>query len=42
MSVLWHLLGRFYEARSIRAHAAHIRLKKKAEKFFRKISGSRR
>ncbi len=40
MFVLWHLLGRFYEARSIRAHTAHLRLKKKAEIFFRKIKGS--
>ena len=37
MAVLWHLIGRLYEARAVRAQAAHVRLKEKAEKYFLKI-----
>lgn len=36
MRIVWHLLGRFYEARSIRALHRHHALRCIAEKFFRK------
>ena len=39
--IYWHLMGRFYEARSDRALKLHFRLAERAEKFFRKIRGQR-
>lgn len=33
--ILWHVLGRFYEARADRAFNRYLILRKKAEKYFR-------
>lgn len=38
--IFWHVAGRFYEARSLRAFNRYLRLKKMAEKFFLKVGGS--
>lgn len=35
--VWWHLMGRFYEARSIRALIRHDRFRRASEKFFRRL-----
>ncbi|MFV0386526.1 hypothetical protein [Paracoccus sp. (in: a-proteobacteria)] len=32
--IIWHLLGRFCEARAQRALTRHVRLSRRAEKFF--------
>ncbi len=36
MRTLYHIIARFYEARSTRALAKHIALRRLAEKFFRR------
>lgn len=38
---LWHLCGRWHEARSIRALQRYISLKETAEKFFARIGGGK-
>lgn len=35
--ILTYFAGRFYQVRAERAYQAHIRLKNKAEKFFRRL-----
>ena len=37
MRLVWHLAGRFYEARSIRAFTNHLHFKHKAGKYFSMI-----
>jgi len=38
--IYWHLMGRFYEARSSRALRLHFTFKRRAEKFFSRIRGA--
>lgn len=40
MRVIWHVLGRFYEARAERARKRMIRFKSVAENFFARIGGT--
>lgn len=35
--ILWHVAARFYEARAARALTRHLVLKRRAEKFFRRL-----
>lgn len=37
--IYWYLMGRFYEARSIRALNLHFRFKEAKEKFFQRLEG---
>ena len=39
--IFWHLMGRWYEARSDRALRLHVEFKQKAEEFFRRLRGRR-
>lgn len=39
--IFWHLMGRFYEARSSRALTLHVRFKHRAEKFFARLGHGR-
>lgn len=39
--IYWHLMGRFYEARSDRALRLHVHFKKRAEEFFQRLRGGR-
>ena len=37
MRILTYLAARWFEVRAARALAAHVRLKKRAEKYFRRV-----
>lgn len=46
MRVVWHIMGRFFEARATRARlrgdwAGFVRLTARAEKFFARLDGGR-
>lgn len=40
--IYWHLMGRFYEARALRALNRYSRLKSISEKFFRRVPRAER
>ncbi|MFN4102584.1 MAG: hypothetical protein ACK4GT_22710 [Pararhodobacter sp.] len=40
--IYWHLMGRFYEARALRALNRYHQLKSISEKFFRRVPRTRR
>lgn len=42
MNIFWHLVGRFYEARALRALKRYHRLKAISEKFFRRVPRAQR
>lgn len=39
MNFIWHIIGRYYETRALRAAARAAGFKKASEKFFRKVTG---